>query len=173
MNYKNLILCGLLITALTGKGQSVEELDKRNGFKDIKLNSEITQYDELEFKKKIKDEVFPDAKLYVNKKGSYTTIGNIPVIGVEVSTYKDRIFQIRVETDKNTNLYKGLATAFGEGSWSLRKKAYVWSAENLSLVFRSVGKNKESLELIYYSYVMVRERKEEKKEYVREVSDDF
>ncbi|MDH5380066.1 MAG: hypothetical protein OEW75_04390 [Cyclobacteriaceae bacterium] len=70
------------------------ELDRKGGFQDIKLNSNIEEYSGLEYKKDIKEDLYPGAKLYVSKKGSYTNIGKVEVHGVEVKVYKNRFMKL-------------------------------------------------------------------------------
>ena len=50
-----LILC---LIANISQAQSVEELDKRNGFKDIKLATQVELYEGLEYKNEIEDKLF-------------------------------------------------------------------------------------------------------------------
>ena len=156
---------------LSGYGQSPDELEKRHGFKDIRLESEVEAYPELEYKREIKDDVFPGAVLYVNKKGSYTDIGGIRVYDVEVKTYKGQIYEIRVVTDKDPNLRKGLDKAFGEAYYDFRSQAYIWNSKSVRLQFKPESKTR--LELVYYSHAMEKVRKEEKKDKIEDVSDDF
>ena len=156
---------------LTGYSQSPDELERRHGFKDIRLEAEVADYSDLELKKQIKDEVFPGATLYVNKKGSYTDVGGIKIHDVEVKTYKGKIYEVRVVTDKDPNLRKGLDKAFGEAYYDFRSSAYVWNSASIRLQFKPESKSR--LELIYYSHAMEKMRKEEKKNKIEDVSDDF
>ena len=97
MKYKNnvhmaklLVFCfTLFFSGLVG-AQSVEELDRRNGFKDIKMTSQITDYEGLEFKKEIDSDIFPKVYQYVRKKGFYDTIGGIKVFDLEVNRSEER-----------------------------------------------------------------------------------
>ena len=84
---KTLMLIIFFGWALASYGQGVEELDRRNGFKDIKMTSLVSSYEGLEYKKDIEDEVFPNSKVYVPKKGYYENIGNIKIHELEVMSY--------------------------------------------------------------------------------------
>lgn len=165
----------LIATTITGGvafAQASEELEKRYGFKDIRLESVIDDYSDFEFVKEIEHDKFKGAKLYENKKGTFESIGSVAVNTVELKTYKDKIFEIRVETEMDPKLYQGITKALGEdGKWSARNKSYYWSSENLNLQFKKISRRK--LQLLYYSTAMERSLKEEKKEAVEEISDDF
>jgi hypothetical protein len=165
-----LILIALLIPGL-GTAQSLEELEKRHGFKDIKLNTDVREYTGLEFKKNISEKDFPEATYYVAKKGEYTSIGDVKVLSVEVKAYKDLIYEINVITEKTPDLYKGLKQIYGEPEFSVRTNVYYWATPNLRLSFISHSKNK--LELNYFSYLVRQEVKADKAKKIDEISDDF
>ncbi|UII34078.1 hypothetical protein LVD17_09655 [Fulvivirga ulvae] len=163
----------ILFLMMSGKllAQGAEELDRRNGFKDIKMTSNIAEYEGLEYKKDIEDEVFPQAKLYTAKKGYYENIGSLKIFDLEVKVYKDSIFEIKVITEKDPNLYKGLKKAFGEPEFAYRSSKYYWQSERLKLMYSSHSNNK--IEMVYRSYLMNDKLKEEKKQEVEEIVDDF
>lgn len=152
-------------------GQSVAELDKRNGFKDIKMTNLITDYEGLEFKKKIESEIFPRAYQYTRRKGFYQTIGQIKIYELEVNTYDSSIYEIRIVTEKNPNLYKALKRNFGQPQYDYRGDKYYWKTENLRLSYDSHSKNK--IEMVYFSYLMTNRLKEDKKQIVEDIADDF
>lgn len=151
--------------------QSVVELDKRNGFKDIKLNTSVLQYEGLEFKKEDEHPLYKDIKVYVSKKGAYENIGSIKIFDLEVLTYSDSIFQIIVITEKNPNLYKGLKSAFGEPDYNYRSKFHHWTGENIRLSY--VPYQKDKLELKYESFLMREKLKEDKQEVIEDIASDF
>lgn len=161
----------VLLITLTSFAQSVDELDKRNGFKDIKLNTAIEGYEGLEFKKEIEDDLYKNAKLYDAKKGFYESIGNIKVFDVQVKTYRDSVYQIVVVTEKNPNLYKGLKKAFGEPAYHLRKEFHHWTGKNLRLSY--VPYKSDKLELTYDSFLMREKLKEVKEEVIEDIVSDF
>ncbi|MTI22905.1 hypothetical protein E1176_17870 [Fulvivirga sp. RKSG066] len=154
-------------------GQGVEELEKRNGFKDIKLTSSVSAYEGLELKKDDVniDETFPNSTLYTAKKGHYESIGKLKIYDLEVYAYKDSIYQINVVTEKDPNLYKGMKKLFGEPKYGYRSEVYYWSTDKLKLEYGSHSKNK--IAMTYYSHLMVEKRKEEKKQVVENIADDF
>jgi hypothetical protein len=159
----------LFMTSATAQG--LEELEKRHGFKDIKLNTDVREYSGLEFKKMITEKDFPEASYYLAKKGEYTSVGEVKVLSVEVKAYKDLIYEINVITEKSPDLYKGLKQIYGEPEFSVRTNVYYWATPNLRLSFISHSKNK--LELNYFSYLVRQEVKADKARKIDEISDDF
>ena len=151
--------------------QGVEELEKRNGFKDIKLTSKVTEYPGIVFKKNIKDKVYPNAKLYTAKKGNYESIGSLKIYGLEVRTYKGEIFEIKVITEKNPDLYQGLKKAFGEPEFSLASNTYFWRSSSVKLTY--IANNKGKIEMVYTSLKMRNRLKSDQKEVVDIISEDF
>jgi hypothetical protein len=167
MRFVQIILILVFSTQLLA--QNVAELNNRNGFKDLKMNSSVLDYKGLEFKKDIVDNLYPEAKLYVPIKGYYESIGSLKIYDLQVKTYRDSIFQIIVVTDGD--IYKGLKAAFGEPEFHYRAKYHYWMAENLRLSYISPKKNK--LELRYESFLMREKLKKDKREVVEAIVDDF
>ena len=165
------VLMLFLLLSVAAEGQDVRALDKRNGFKDIKVNTSVLDYEGLEYKKDIEDKIFPEAKIYVPIKGYYESIGNLKIYDLEVKTYRDSIFQIIVVTDKDPNLYKGLKSAFGEPEYHYRAGFYHWTAENLRLSYTPYQKDK--IEMKYESFLMRNKLKKDKEEVVEAIVDDF
>ena len=148
MNQKNnaylaKLLAFSIILFFNGVGfsQSVSELDKRNGFKDIKMTSQITDYEGLEFKKEIDSEIYPYAFQYSRVKGAYENIGGIKIFDLLVNTYDSAVYEIVVVTEKNPNLYKALKKAFGQPEFDYRANKYYWKTDNLRLSYDSHSKN--------------------------------
>lgn len=161
----------LLISHLSW-AQGLEELEKRNGFKDIKLLSSASSYEGLELKKEdVSHETFPNSTLYTAKKGYYESIGKLKIYDLEVMAYKDSIFQITVITEKDPNLYKGMKKLFGEPEYAYGSERYYWSTEKLKLAYGSHSRNK--IQMVYFSHLMVEKRKQEKKQVVENIADDF
>ena len=171
---KALFLIFILFTIIASNkilAQSLEELDKRNGFKDIKLASKVDQYEGLAYKAERSDKDFEQLSVYTKKKGYYESIGPIKIHEVKVLAYKGEVYKIKIITEKNPKLYAGLKKAFGTPTFSAREDNYYWAAKNTSLTFGDNAKTK--LELIYTSYVIKRRIKEGKKEEIEYISEDF
>ncbi|MEX2335782.1 MAG: hypothetical protein WD555_00750 [Fulvivirga sp.] len=164
-------IIGFIFIINISNAQESKELDRRNGFKDIKMTSLITAYEGLELKKEIEDEEFPNASLYTAKKGHYENIGKLKIYDLEVKTYKDSIFEIKVITEKDPNLYKGLKKVFGTPEFNYKSRQYYWKSDRLQLSYSSFSNTK--IEMVYRSYIMSAKRKEEKKQVVENIVDDF
>lgn len=162
----------LFLVSIGVSGQGLDELEKRNGFKDIKLMSLVTKYEGLELKKEgVEDERFPNTTIYSAKKGYYETIGKLKIYDLEVYAYKDSIYQINVVTEKDPNLYKGMKKLFGEPEYAYGSERYYWGTDKLRLAYGSYSRNK--IEMVYFSHLMVEKRKQEKKQVVEDIADDF
>lgn len=135
------------------------------------MASKVTDYPGLNFKKSIKDNIYPDAGLYVAKKGSYQSIGRLKIFSLEVKTYKDEIFEIKVTTEKDPDLYQGLKKVFGEPEFSLVSNTYFWRSASVKLTYIANAKGK--IEMVYTSIKMRDRLKADQKEVVDVISEDF
>ena len=146
------------------------ELDRRNGFKDIKMVMHIDSVPGSKFKKDIKEGHYP-AKLYVIENPDNDRIGEVVVHNIEVKTYKDQIYEIRVITEKDPRLMKGLESALGKATYDVRDETYTWMGKNLTMKFRSP--NKKQLELVYNSAIVRSMMVEDKNKKIDAIADDF
>src|SRR3990170_4458708 len=107
----------LLITILTGFaviGQDIAELERRNGFKDLKLGMPIDSVKgEKKFRKEYMEQDEFIARLYAVAHPAYEKIGEVAISKIEVKTYKDLVYQIHVVTDKDPRLMKALESIYG------------------------------------------------------------
>ena len=120
--------------------QNGNELDKRNGFKDIKLLSNINDHPGLEFSRDVKDK--PDYAIYKAKKGHYAKIGDIKIKKVDVYVYRKLIYQIEISTEKNMQLFKSLEKAFGKINSSMVSKNAFWEGDKVRLNYIVDGSGK-------------------------------
>lgn len=151
--------------------QDVAELDRRNGFKDIKLGSHIDSLKGTEFKKDIKEKNEFPAKLYEVTGASYKSIGEVKVKKIEIKTYKDLLYEIVVITEKDTRLMKGMVKSFGEPKYILTTDSYNWITDNLSLTFNDHSKNE--IRLKYRCYPVLKMMQEDKGRKITDIADDF
>jgi hypothetical protein len=161
------LIFSLLVTAAYGQES---ELDRRNGFKDIKLASSIDSVKGATFKKDFKHDSF-DVKLYVIEHPDYGSIGEVKVNQIEAKTYKGLIYQLTVRTEKDTRLMKGMENALGKPVYNVRDESYNWVGEKLGLKFRSYSKSQ--LELEYTSNIVLKMMKEDKKQKIKDIANDF
>jgi hypothetical protein len=146
------------------------ELDRRNGFKDIKLASPIDSVKGAIFKKDFKHNGLP-VKLYVIEHTDYSSIGEVKVNQIEASTYKGLIYQLVVFTEKDTRLMKAMESVLGKPTYNVRDESYNWGGENIGLKFRSHSRNQLSLD--YTSMIIGRMMQEDKKQKVKDIANDF
>ena len=163
-----LLLIGYSICAL---GQDTAELERRNGFKNIKLGTLIDSLKGAEFKKDIKEKNEFLAKLYEVSNDEYRNIGEVKVKKVEVKTYKDLIYEIIVITDKDTRLMKGMIKSFGEPKYILTSDTYNWVTQSLSLTFKD--HSKKEIRLTYRSYPIIKMMKADKGKKIDDIAEDF
>ncbi len=150
--------------------QNASELDRRNGFKDIKLGSPIDSVKGAVFKKDILEQKMFPVKIYETKHPDYKSIGEVAVKKIELKTYKGLIYEINVYLPKDQRVMQGLEKSYGEATFSVRLHAYYWKAENLSLVFKGDGKKNR---LTYKSAPMLKLMHEDKSKKVDEVAEEF
>ncbi|MBX2945567.1 MAG: hypothetical protein KF725_07015 [Cyclobacteriaceae bacterium] len=162
----------LFLSPLFGFTQDdLTELDKRNGFKNIKMGMHIDSVAGSKFKKDFKEKGHYPAKLYEVIDPENASIGEVAVNKIEVKTYKDLIYEISVITAKDTRLMKGMESALGKPIYDVRNESYTWMGKNLTLKFRPASKT--TLELLYSSAIIRRMMEEDKKKKIDDIADDF
>ena len=168
---KRLFLVACVVASFPLSGQDLAELDRRNGFKDLKLGTPIDSVKGAGFKKDIKEKNEFPAKLYDIDNDEYRTIGEVKVKKVEVKTYKDRVYEIIVVTNKDTRLMKGMEKSFGKPTYIIVSDSYNWQTKNLSLTFKD--HTKSELRLTYRCYPILRQMREDKGKKIDEIASDF
>jgi hypothetical protein len=152
--------------------QSLDELEKKHGFQDIILDTDISENPQLVYKKQIdlKKSEFP-IHVYVRNKDSYPNIGEVPIKDMEVKVYLQKIVEIKIITPKETDIMKALKKLYGEPSFSVRSNAWEWQTEGVLLSLTSLGKKK--LEIKYASRKLNQYIKDKKEEGIQDLSTDF
>jgi hypothetical protein len=168
---QSLICITFISLALQGWTQHSAELEKRNGFKDIKLGSPVDSIKGASYINSITSKEGQVSKIYKVKNPAYQSIGEVPVEEVELTAYKGLIYIIKVIAEKDTRLMKGMEMALGKSEWDLRNEQYVWKGQSLTLTFKSTDKDK--LELTYTSYPVLQKMKEDKKKEIEDIAGDF
>ncbi len=168
---KTLSLLFLLALPLLSYSQDLAELDRRKGFKDIKLGSRVDSLKGAEFKKDaLEKNEFP-VKLYSVEDEAYETIGEVKVKKVEVKAYKNEIYEILVITQKDTRLMKGMQKSFGKPIYILPTDTYNWKTDSLSLTFKDHSKNE--LRLTYRYYPVLKKMQIDKGKKIDAIAEDF
>ncbi len=161
----------MMVVAIGCYGQDLAELDKRNGFKDIKLGTPADSVKGSKLQKEFKEKDEYPARLYSVEYPDYEKIGEVKVNKVELKAYKDLIYEIRVVTSKDPRLMKALESLYGKADYDIKNETYFWKTDNLILKFQSEGKGR--LELLYISYGLHRAMKEDKDKKVDDIANDF
>ena len=109
---KELITLLLFSVAATLYAQDVTELERRNGFKEIKLGSSIDSVKDATFKKDITERKEFPAKIYETDHPDYMVIGDVPVKEISLKVYNGLIYEIDVTTPKDPKVMRGLEKSF-------------------------------------------------------------
>ena len=152
------------------RAQNVAELDRRNGFKTIKLGSPIDSVKGAVLKKAFMEKEEFLARLYETEHEAYKSIGEVAVREIKLMTYKNLIYKIVVTTDKDPRLMRALEKSFGKAVYVLRTTSYSWKGESLSLTFLA---HKNDIELTYRCYPVYKMMQEDKGKKVDVMADDF
>jgi hypothetical protein len=166
-----LALLIILLTCATVHAQKINELEKRNGFKDLKLGMPVDSVKGLKLKKEFKEKEEFDAKLYTVENPLYASIGEVAINKVELKAYKDQVYQIHVVADKDPRLMKALESIYGIAEYDIKRETYFWKGQTLILKFKALSRNQ--LELIYTSYLVLNQMKDDKGKKVQDIADDF
>lgn len=151
--------------------QDLSELERRNGFKDIKLGMQIDSVKGLKLKKEFKERDEYPAKLYEVEHVDYEKVGEVKVHKIELKTYKDLIYEINVRTAKDERLMKALETLYGKSDYDMKNETYFWKTDSLILKFKSDGKQR--LQMLYISYGVHKMMRQDKDQKVDDIANDF
>ncbi|MBY0435767.1 MAG: hypothetical protein K2U26_16845 [Cyclobacteriaceae bacterium] len=168
---KHLIILVALSISVSLTAQNIAELERRNGFKDLKLGTPIDSVKGAEFRKDVKEKNEFPAKLYEVENPEYKSIGEVKVKKVEIKTYKDLVYEIIVITNKDTRLMKGLEKSFGKPVYIIPSDTYNWKAERLSLTFKDHSKSE--LRLTYRCYPLLKQMAIDKGKKIDDIAADF
>ena len=166
---RSTLLLGFITATISVFSQDINELEKRNGFKDIKLGMIVDSLTGSKLKKEFMEKGEFPVKLYTVEREDYTKIGEAKVSKIEVKTYKDLIYEINVVTSKDPRLMKALESIYGKADYDLKRETYFWKSENLVLKFRSHSKSQ--LELVYISFPVLKQMKVDKDQKVDDIAD--
>lgn len=165
--------CALLVIMACNyaSAQDLAELERRNGFKDIRLGTVVDSVKGIVLEKEFKERNEFPAKLYRVENESYQTIGEVKVSRVEIKSYKDTIYEIGVWAAKDPRLMKALESLYGRADFDMKNDTYFWKTDNIVLKFRADGKSK--LMLTYISPPVHKSMKADKDKKVDDIANDF
>lgn len=168
----------LLLTLLLHQGSVAqvqepdsEELENRNGFKNIRLNSPVDSVKGAVLKDDITEKGGIRAKLYSVTGEDYKTVGDVKIERVQIKAYKGLVYEITVITEKDPNLMKAYSKSLGKPSFSIRTNLYSWRSKSVVLYFSPSGK--DNLRLTYRSYPVFRLMAEDKGRKVDDIINDL
>ncbi|HEY9048814.1 MAG TPA: hypothetical protein VIN08_23080 [Ohtaekwangia sp.] len=161
----------LLLVTVYVQAQSIEDLEKRNGFKDIQLGSLADSVRGSKMKKEFKEKDTYPAKLYSVEHTDYEKIGEVKVKDIELKAYKDLIYEITVITEKDPRLMKALESLYGKADYDMKNQLYFWKSDRIMLRFKATGKHELVLE--YTSPIVRNMMKEDKEKKVNDIANDF
>lgn len=167
----SLFFISLVAMISTAYGQNVAELERRNGFKDIKLGIAVDSIKGTILEKEFKERNEFPAKLFRVENEAYNTIGEVKVSRVELKSYKDTIYEIGVWTAKDPRLMKALESLYGRADFDMKNDTYFWKTDNIILKFKAEGKSK--LVLTYISPPVHKAMKADKDKKVDDIANDF
>ena len=171
MTNKLKILVLVLFAFSNSFSQGLSELDKRSGFKDIRLATPVDSVKGSKLIKEFKErDEFP-AKLFEVENADYEKVGEVQVHKVELKTYKDLIYEINVITDKDERLMKALESLYGKSEYDMKNETYFWKTDSLILKFKSQGKHR--LQMLYVSYNVHKMMRGDKDKKVDDIANDF
>jgi hypothetical protein len=162
---------GVFAMAGAVNAQSLSELERRNGFKDIKLGTPVDSVKGAVLEKEFKERNEFPASLYRVENEAYASIGEVKVSRVELKSYKDTIYEIGVWADKDPRLMKALESLYGRADFDMKNETYFWKTENIVLKFKSEGKSK--LVLTWISPPVHKSMKGDKDKKVDDIANDF
>lgn len=172
MKSLSLTLSLVIIVGFQVFGQKdTTELDRRNGFKDIKLGMVVDSLIGVKFKKEFKEKDEFPAKLYSLDNPAYKKIGEVDIKDIDIKAYKSLIYEINIVVDKDPRLMKALESVYGKSEYDIKNQIYFWKTDNLILRFKAHGKN--HLELMYHSFIITKMMKADKDHKVDDIANDF
>jgi len=165
------VFAGFIGTMNFASGQDLSELERRNGFKDIKLGTPVDSVKGTILEKEFKERNEFPAKLFRVENEAYASIGEVKISRVELKSYKDTIYEIGVWAAKDSRLMKALESLYGRADFDMKNETYFWKTENIVLKFKSEGKGK--LVLTYISPPVHKSMKGDKDKKVEDIANDF
>lgn len=167
-----LTITPLVLITIAALSQDIAELERRNGFKHIKLGMHIDSLDaEVKVRKEILEQDLYPAKILSVTAPDLQRIGEVNVNKIEIRTYNDRVYQIQVLTQKDPRLMKALESIYGKSVYDMKNQTWFWRGETLILKFTAYGRNQ--LELLFSSYLILDEMKADREKKVDDIADDF
>lgn len=175
------------------QAQTIEVLDEKNGFRELKLGSLISDYPGLEKKTSSNDNLFTlyyggipysgQGDYYLNKPNElYRNLQNTEILRIYVKSFEGRIEEISLYLILTPSLLEYFQMAFGKPNFVDCKcinqpdaiQLYNWVGENVSLFIGGIPKTnlaivnyrdkKLSSQRDYQEYLIQKQEKEKRQE---------
>jgi hypothetical protein len=167
------ILAGIFVLGVSVLlAQENPELDKRNGFKDIRLGMSVDTVKGARLKKEFTERgnVYP-SQLYDVDDPKYAAIGEVKVRKIEVTSYRNCIYIISVIAEKDPRLMKALENIYGLATYDAKNNRYFWKSDSLILTYES--RTKKQLMLEYRSLLVPKVMQKDREKKIDNIADDF
>ncbi len=173
MQRSPILLPVLMFLAVTATAQNTDslEIDRKYGFKDIRLEIPIDSVPGRKFKNDFLEKGQFPAKLYQVSHPKYSSIGEVKVNKLELRSYQGLVYQIIVTTPKDPRLMKALESIYGKAEFHVYNSTYNWKGQRCRLTFGPHGK--KALRLTYISWPMIKKMYVDKGKKVEEIAQDF
>ncbi|PSR55834.1 hypothetical protein AHMF7605_21190 [Adhaeribacter arboris] len=146
------ILFFSFLVSFSSYGQSIAQLEKRNGFRDARLGASVKSFRNL-----VLTETEGNTKYY-RRKTDVLTMKGVEFADITYAFYKDRLSHIFITLNGVENSRKFvnlLESLYGEGErlypWvESFDNVLEWNGENITLTYGEIASTKESV-IHYYS----------------------
>ena len=125
-------------------GQSLNVLDAKNGFRDVRFETSISSEPGMKFSEV--DKALPNVRQYT-RAADKLTLGHAELYEIIYSAYKGTVFRVRLEFENGeaAKIFKALTDVYGEptksvpapvgGNWS----QYQWTGEKVTMIMNYTG----------------------------------
>jgi len=176
--------------SLNSFSQNLQKLEENNGFRDIKLGSEITNYTDAiyitdqnielsELYKKTGYDLKYRNHYYISSKNTkYNYLGNAKISAILLKVFEGKIFEITVVTEYSQDTFDLMKLAYGEPLMGKTSDSpfSIWEVKNIYCFFYRDQINstlQKRISIIKYTDVIIKEQfelveKEKEKEKQKE-----
>ncbi len=151
-NYLRLIIFFLGIQLVSS--QSSQKLEEKNGFREIKLGNNITDYPNFIKKNSENDQYFGpwiDFEYILDLKSTrYDKIGNATIHRIFAKTHENKIYAIKIILEKNYEVIELLKSLYGEPTWdNLQADLIEWKTNKIECTFKGRYKGASNFHIDY------------------------
>ena len=157
--------------------QNSQKLDENNGFRDIKLGSEISSY-KYALKGTVQNDIlyrfyinnnsysfrYPGAEYVIERPNkNFDKLGNAKILGIFLSVYNNKIYNIKIVIEFTFETYELMKFAFGYPEIGTTCYSALWAGKNVTCGLNaSTGlnsaNNKPDISIINYTDNLISEQ---------------